>query len=231
MALKYWTDGLPVTEPLTVDNNGGFFYWSDGLPFDILYLGVEPVFGTIAQTIFFLSQEATATVTPTLQYSFSALNNPELLDWNEGSYVSYLDCFWLSPEGPITKFWTPYIYTFVKTEVVEVTDGGVVVTDSGGPVTVSPSLLMAPFWNWRTSNSHKVTDFGEVVTDGGEPVTVDEEPEYMQVYKHRPDYLNSVAKNRIRGNGRTLQLKYKSDGTNPFDLQGWGVYLTKNSKL
>lgn len=231
MSLKYWSDGLPQTEPTTVTNNGGLSYWSDGLPFDVFYEGVTPVFGTISQTIFFLSQEASATVTPTVQYTFSALNNPELLDWQEESYTSYLDCSWLTPEGAITKIWTPYIYTFVKTEVVEVTDGGVVVIDGGEPVTTSPSLLMAPFWNWRTSNSHRVTDFGELVTDGGEPVTVDEEPEYMQVYRHRPDYLNSVAKNRIRGNGRTLQLKFRSDGSNPFDLQGWGIYFVKNSKI
>lgn len=193
-----WSDYISqVTQEL--------FFLSQSSLSDILFTG------SISQEKFWLSQSLTGEQTGTVaSFTFSAFKNSDLIDWQEEAYDSYMKVFWLLPEDPMSKFWTPYIYSFVKTEVRDVTDSGVVVTDSEEPVFITSSLYMAPLWNFESSAN---------------------QDDFLQVYKHRENYLNSVAKNRIRGNGKALQLHFKSDGPAPFSLQGWGVYLTKNTKV
>jgi hypothetical protein len=52
----------------------------------------------------------------------------------------------------------------------------------------------------------------------------------VQCYKYRDGYLVAIARNKIRGRGRALQLRYTSEAGKDFNLLGWGLVITKNTK-
>ena len=53
----------------------------------------------------------------------------------------------------------------------------------------------------------------------------------VQVYKYRNGYLTSISRNKVRGRGRALQLRYTSEAGKDFDLLGWGIVYLKNTKV
>ncbi len=204
--------------------------------FSQLLGAAQIITGSITQTLPLATQSLLGDVGGVVQsFTFSAFNNSNIVDWGESIYESYLTVNYFVPEDVITKFWTPYIYTFLKTDQDSVTDvnGDPVLDENEDTVISYPSLLMSSRWNWRENETEAVFDIaGSPVLDSDGDITLAlSEADFIQVYRNRDGYKNSVAKNRIRGHGRTLQLKYKSEGAAWFELQGWGVFLTKNRKL
>lgn len=54
--------------------------------------------------------------------------------------------------------------------------------------------------------------------------------EEVQVYRYRNGYLVAIAKNKVRGRGRALQLRFTSEPGKDFNLLGWGITYGKNTK-
>ncbi len=77
----------------------------------------------------------------------------------------------------------------------------------------SPSLFMNGIWDWSedSSVSHKVT-------------------RDTQVYTFKTDTDVSNSKNRIRGSGRALKLKYYSEPGKDWNLLGWNIHFDKNGR-
>lgn len=81
------------------------------------------------------------------------------------------------------------------------------------------SLLMQARWDWaNTSGSNKFS-------------------QQVQVYRNtRPNTATIagfpvvVTKNKIRGKGRSLQLKFTSETGKDAELVGWGVWYNKNTR-
>ena len=81
------------------------------------------------------------------------------------------------------------------------------------------SLKMQSRWDWANLSGSK--KFSQTV----------------QVYRNvRPSAttLNSfpivVTKNKVRGKGRALQLRFVSDPGKDAEILGWGIYITKNGR-
>lgn len=51
----------------------------------------------------------------------------------------------------------------------------------------------------------------------------------IQCYHFRDGFLLSVTKNRIRGRGRVMQLRFTSETGKPFNLRGWAAWITQNA--
>jgi len=198
------------------NTTSGYTFWGSGQPYVVMGEAVV------------VDDEEEEETEPQSGFTFSSFKNENLLDWQEEPYLSYLTVAYLLPTT-ITNFWTPYIYTFLENEETIVTDSGDTVTDSGEQVVTVPSLLMQTYWDWASTKVEFVYDItGELVTDSGDPVWILAAPDSMQVYRHRDGYLTSVAKNRVRGRGKSLQLHFESEGPSDFNLLGWGIYLTVN---
>lgn len=80
------------------------------------------------------------------------------------------------------------------------------------------SLLCQTHWDWsiaattaNTSDSHK---FGR----------------QFQAFKKRRGYSVSITKNKIRGRGRALQLRFESEAGKDFNLLGWAAGSETNVK-
>ncbi len=75
-----------------------------------------------------------------------------------------------------------------------------------------PSLFMTGLWDWSEDSdaSHKRT-------------------REIQVYSPRSSQSVSDTKNRVRGSGRALQLRFTSDPGKDFNILSWGVWFDRNS--
>lgn len=75
-----------------------------------------------------------------------------------------------------------------------------------------PSLLMQPRWEWAdTANSNKFS-------------------REIQIYDLKSDQSVSNTKNRVRGTGRALQLRFQSEAGKDWNLLSWGVWFDKNAR-
>lgn len=50
----------------------------------------------------------------------------------------------------------------------------------------------------------------------------------QQIISYEDDYRHRMAKRKIRGNGRALQVKYTSFSGSPFKINGWTIFITGN---
>lgn len=81
------------------------------------------------------------------------------------------------------------------------------------------SLLMQARWDWASAASSN--KFAETV----------------QVYKNtRPNpatiagFPVVVVKNKVRGKGRALQIRFTSEAGKDAELVGWGIWISKNTR-
>lgn len=75
-----------------------------------------------------------------------------------------------------------------------------------------PSCFFQPVWEWSDSSS--TSKFAE----------------QLQIYKTRIGQTVVDSKNRVRGKGRALQLRYQSETGKDFNVLGWGIDVSKNTK-
>ncbi len=185
--------------------------------------------------------EPPAADTLTYKSTFSGLTNTALKDWETEDFDSYLHTYYIVPEDAM--FWTqsPYIYTFLEEEAqdVVINSAGEVVIDSDGTIVVNEgaSLIMNTVWDWsNTDEANTVIDSTlETVIDSSGNIIVDDitSPKAsrdIQVYRFRDGYSICVAKNKIRGRGKVLQLRFNSFGNIPFNLLGWTAWISRNTK-
>lgn len=196
--------------------------WTDAIgsiaqsfdPWSQAAAGVQIVSGTITQTLDPWSQSATGVIAGFLGLTFSSLNNQQLVDWGSETYDSYLHVSYVIPDDFVSYMYAPEIYTFLDTNASLVVDsiGQVVTADDLSSVYVTDACILNTAWNWVDN-----------------PASVKFSGDY-NVYRYRSDYLIGVAKTHLRGKGRSVQLRFKSQGDDMFNLRGWGIWLNKNTK-
>lgn len=52
----------------------------------------------------------------------------------------------------------------------------------------------------------------------------------FQAYRYRDGYLVAISKNKVRGKGRTLQIRFESEEGKDFQLLGWGIEISKEQQ-
>ncbi len=160
------------------------------------------------------SEAAEPEVTTSYNVTFSEFSNPGLVDWSIQSYDSYLDTYYVVPEDAMTWMQSPYLYCFLSGEEQEtvIDSNGEVVIDSSGAVVVqeNSSLLLNTAWDWSNSDDSP------------------KESRDIQVYRFRDGHTVALSKNKIRGRGKVLQLKFRSFSDKAFNLLGWGSWIGKN---
>jgi len=52
----------------------------------------------------------------------------------------------------------------------------------------------------------------------------------FEAYRFRNGYLVSISKNKVRGKGRTLQIRFSSSPGKDFQLLGWGIEVSKETQ-
>lgn len=177
----------------------------------------------------------------TRQITFSAFTQTSLLDWNSVEYSSFLYTYYIVPEESMTWMQSPYIYVFLENgnqqDVIDST--GAQVVDSNGTLVVEDevSCKFNAIWDWsNTDEANTVIDSTGITVVNSAGVAVIDSPTSVkasrdiEVYRFRDGNLLGLSKNKIRGRGKTLQLKFSSIGAKDFDLKGWAGWISKNSR-
>lgn len=189
--------------------------------------------------------EAAAAVepTPTVAYNltFAQLSNSSYMDWETASFSSYLYTYFVIPDEAMTWMQAPYIYVFLDSVPIEIVINSAqeTVIDSSGRVVVSgaASLVMQTVWDWSNTEEAEIvidSDLSTVVDSNGniiiDDITSPKASREIQVYRFRDGYLVAVSKNKIRGRGKALQLRFTSEEGKEFNLLGWAGWLSKNAR-
>jgi hypothetical protein len=149
----------------------------------------------------------------TNDWSFGYLGDTDYVDFTSYvtsglAYTSYLNAFYHMSDDNMTYLQAPFVFVFSKN------------TDTAA----SPSsLYMQARWEWANS------------------VTANKYSTATQVYKHRLLVMSEedspttmatgfpviVTRNKIRGKGRALQLRFYSESGYDFELLGWSLETSK----
>jgi len=160
------------------------------------------------------------------EWTFSLLNNNSFYDWetSDGTgkiFDSYFETGYLL-EGDIINFREAvYVHTFLRrTETGYVSDG------SGGYDLVNPSgCYMQAKWDYADhSNSSKWGRSQQCYR-------------ILQGYDKTPDSLDfdngfpvTMTRNKVRGKGRSLHLRFEAEDGKDFDLYGWSLRYSINTE-
>jgi hypothetical protein len=159
------------------------------------------------------------------EWTFSQYSDADFFDWTTANgtginFDSYFETGYLL-EGNVTNYRkAPWVWVFSKrTETGYISDG------AGGYNVENPSsCYLQPRWDFADhSNSSK---FGR----------------RQQIYRILKDYdktptsldFNSgfpvtTTKNKVRGKGRALTLRFESESGKDFDIYGWAVQFSDNA--
>lgn len=192
----------------------------------------------------FDSPEAEPTTTVNYQVTFSEYRSTSYTDWDTptgsaADFDSFLYTYYVIPEDAMHWMQSPYIYVFVDSgeqeTVIDSTGDAVVDSDGVVVVTETASLFMNTVWDWAddTEENTVVDSSFTSVVDSSEVVVVDNtlSPKVsrdIQVYRFRDGYSMAVSKNKIRGRGKTLKIKFRSADGVDFNLLGWTAWISKN---
>jgi hypothetical protein len=147
--------------------------------------------------------------------TFSDISNTGFLDWGTQDYSSYAEAAYDFEEDLTTN--KHGIYTTVYFNLTETGFDPDLVT------ALNPSsCIMKAFWDLReTENSSQEVYRLRV------PVTANP----LDLTEFNYPYSSVVSRNRIRGRGRNLKLRFESSTGKDFQLQGYEVVNAKNQGL
>lgn len=162
----------------------------------------------------------------TSEWTFSLFNNDSFFDWVSADstgkdYTSYFETGYLLEGSAVDYRQALYMHTFLKrTETGYVSDG------EGGYTLVKPSgCYMQAKWDYAdNSNSSK---WGRK----------------QQCYRILKEYDNTptsldfdngfpvvMTRNKVRGKGRALHIRFESESGKDFDLYGWAIRYMTNTE-
>ena len=161
------------------------------------------------------------------KYTFADFDNEGFLDWESADsvgvgFLSFAETWWELNDDIIRFIQAPYIYIYTRrTETGFIPDGG-----DGFTLLNPSSLLVTAMWDF--ANSAKAGKWSR----------------QFQAYKFRQNVLVDpldltfdtgypivVTRNKIRGKGRAIQLRFESDGQKDFNLIGWGIIHEGNANV
>jgi hypothetical protein len=192
---------------------------------DDVLVGVEPVFlsttvksGVSQRELGYL---VVTSVSPTIQYTFATYRNQEFRDWFSVNSVgvdadAYVVTSYLSGTDFQRDKRVPYITIHLRrTETGYEESGGILV-----PLNPSSCLVQAR-WDW--SDSDRGGKWGRE----------------FQAYRYRRMYLpvdaaddydngfiTVVSRNKLRGNGKVLSLKFRTEPYKDLHLYGWSMIFS-----
>jgi len=169
--------------------------------------------------------------------TFAELNNPNLLDWTSSNYSSTLDTYYIVPEDAMTWMQSPYIYVFLKggdQQSVISEEEFVVDSNDIQVVSSSASCVMNAIWDWSNTVSSNIVivSSDDLVIDSTGDLVIDDlesakSGRDIQVYKDRDGIAVALSKNKIRGRGKVLKLRFRSEEGKSFNLLGWAAMISK----
>ena len=158
-------------------------------------------------------------------YTFSELANENFRDWenfdNRGlTYSCYLETGYFHGGNAALNKGTQYVYCFLKR-----TESGFELNSKGELVMSDPSsCLMSIKWSWAdTAASNKWSTPREVYRYRRfyQPVDVNDSLDYGQAV--------ITSKNRVRGRGQALRMRFENTPGKNFHLLGWHTYYNGNA--
>lgn len=148
--------------------------------------------------------------------TFATLSNTDFLDWGTESYSSYAEAGY-----DFTGDLTTYKNSIYITCYFNVTETGFTGNDTTGYNALNPSgCFLKAFWDQDSSASSN-----RQVYRFNRPITVDTGNLGSFNYPN----ASVVTRNRIRGRGRVLKLRFESEEGKDFQLQGYEVINAKNN--
>lgn len=142
----------------------------------------------------------------TSHFRFCDFNNTGYVDWESEddtgiTYTSYLHTFYHVPDASGEED----IQTWMHAPYIYV------YTDSSAAS--DRSLLLQGVWDWSVNEAN----------------TTKWSPS-QQVYKYKSGYSATYSRTKIRGRGRSLQLRFNSETGKNFKLYGWGIWYGRTDR-
>ena len=154
----------------------------------------------------------------TNKLTMGAFTGEAFLDWNEVNYVSFAETGYDFIGDAVVKKSAPYLVSYCR-----LTETGFTGTEATGYEAKRPSgLTVASAWDFNDTFLSPQQLYRKKF-----PVVVD--PNNLNEYNYPEDVITSRVK--VRGNGRSMRLRYESEQGKDFQLIGWGLIQGRNNRF
>jgi len=178
-------------------------------------------------SLFEIGYIVVTSLSPTIKYTFAAYTNTDFVDW-----LSYDDVGVDAPATLVTGYahggdtirykQVPYLYVHCKR-----TEDGFITDDNDDLVPINQSSCkVQSMWDWTNSSN------------AGKWGTAFQAYRYKRAYfpidvndEYDTGYETVVTKNKLRGRGRALSLKFTSDPGKEMYIYGWALILSANDNV
>lgn len=169
---------------------------------------------------------AVTSINPVVQYTFATYRNPDFRDWYSIDNVGvdadgYVVTSFLSGTDFQRDKQVPYITIHCR----RTESGFQAVGDLLVPINQSSCLVQAR-WDW--SNTNKTSKWGREF----------QAYRYRQLYipqnvddDYDNGFLTVVTRNKLRGNGKVLSLKFRTEPYRNFHLYGWSMLFSVSENV
>jgi hypothetical protein len=160
-----------------------------------------------------------------VKYLFGELNETSFVDFkfSDDTGVDYSSYLEPGDEqlGDISTFkQSPYITVFCERTEKTFVDNGDDTYDFANP----SSLLLTGYWDWSDDNGRKTNQ-----------IQCYRLPRHFAVDPNDLTFPQGhdiiVTKNKLRGKGRTLRLRFESEAGKDFNIHGWSLLIDSNSNV
>lgn len=213
VGMSYFSGLGSTTETLNVTSNNGINNVVTNSGIDNVVV-TQPVFIATGTTdIKFLVRDG-----DTGKLSFATITSSTFLDWTTEDFLSFAEAAYDFEDDMTTYKHGVYITTYFNR-----TESGFTGNETAGYNPINPSsCLLRAFWDLRIASSSTQEAYRLLV-----PVIVDT----ADLTTFNYPYLSVITRNRIRGKGRNLKLRFESTTGKDFQLQGYEVINAKNQGL
>lgn len=150
--------------------------------------------------------------------TFATLTDTSFNDWETESFSSYAVAAYDFNEDLTTRKNNIYVTTYFN-----LTETGFTGDEDDGYDFLNPSsCILKAFWDLRNTASSSQQVYRHL-----RPIVVD--PGDLNSFDYPYDTI--VTRNRVRGRGRTLSLRFESEANKDFQLQGYEVINVRNRGL
>ena len=204
--------GASTTTFDVVSNSGANDVVSNNGVDDVVATRDVPIF-TGTTEVKFLARDG-----DTGKLSFATISNTNFKDWTTENFISFAETGY-DFEDDLTI----YKHGIYITTYFDRTETGFSGNETDGYDPTDPSsCLLKSFWDLRTNFSSSQEAYRLLV-----PVIVDT----GNLSSFDYPYSSVITRNRIRGKGRNLKLRFESTTGKDFQLQGYEVINAKNQGL
>jgi len=161
------------------------------------------------------------------EWTFAQLNDADFFDWTTNNstgitYSSYFETGYLLEGNVTNQRSAPHVLVYLKRTETGYTDtgGGVYVADNPS------SCFMQARWDFSdNSNSGKFSTRTQVYR-----ILKDYDPT-PGATDFDSGYPVTVTRNKVRGRGLALTLRFDSESGKDFNIYGWGIHFSDNAAM